>query len=102
MTEDILQQVLVCSDCKKNFRINKSEFEFYKRMGIPLPRKDFECRHQDRMKKRNPRTLWHRSCMCELKNHEHAAKCANEFETSYSSERKEIVYCEECYQKEVY
>ncbi|KKQ04136.1 MAG: hypothetical protein US12_C0004G0008 [Parcubacteria group bacterium GW2011_GWA2_36_24] len=103
VTDDILNQVLVCKDCKKNFRITKSELDFYKRMNLPLPRKDFECRHQDRMKKRNPRKLWHRSCMCELKNHLHGTqKCKNEFETSYSPDRPEIVYCETCYQQEVY
>ncbi len=108
VTEDIMNQVLVCTDCKKNFRITKSEFDFYKRMGIPLPRKDFECRHQDRMKKRNPRTLWHRACMCELTTHAHesnprlgGARCPNEFETSYSPDRTELIYCEPCYQKEV-
>ncbi len=102
VTEGILKEVLVCKDCKKNFRIAKSELDFYKRIGIPLPHKDFECRHQDRMKKRNPRKLWHRSCMCELKNHAHGeAKCSNEFETSYSPDRKETAYCESCYQQEV-
>jgi len=102
VTEEILNEVLVCKDCKKNFRITKAELDFYKRMGLPLPHKDFECRHQDRMKKRNPRKLWHRSCMCELKNHpNHEEKCSNEFETSYSPDRKEIVYCETCYQQEV-
>ncbi|KKQ21301.1 MAG: hypothetical protein US33_C0005G0011 [Parcubacteria group bacterium GW2011_GWC1_36_9] len=102
VSEDILNQVLVCKDCKKNFRITKGELDFYKRMNIPLPRKDFECRHQDRMRKRNPRKLWHRSCMCELKNHIHnTEKCENEFETSYSPDRPEMVYCEQCYQQEV-
>ena len=102
VTDDILNEVLVCKDCKKNFRITKSELDFYKRMNLPLPHKDFECRHQDRMSKRNPRKLWHRSCMCELKTHQHGTqKCANEFETSYSPDRKEIVYCETCYQQEV-
>ena len=52
VTEDILQEILVCKDCKKNFRITKSELDFYRRMNIPLPHKDFECRHQDKMKKR--------------------------------------------------
>ncbi len=103
VTENILNEILVCKDCKKNFRITKSELDFYKRMNIPLPHKDFECRHQDRMKKRNPRKLWHRSCMCEVKNHQHGTeKCENEFETSYSPDRPEIVYCETCYQQEVY
>ncbi|MDP9249674.1 MAG: hypothetical protein M3M85_04180 [bacterium] len=102
VTEEILNQVMVCEDCKKNFRMTKGEFDFYKRMNIPLPHKDFECRHQDRMKKRNPRALWHRPCMCELKNHPHGAqKCGEEFETSYSPERTETIYCETCYQQEV-
>lgn len=103
VTDEILKEVLVCKDCKKNFRITKGELDFYKRMNLPLPHKDFECRHQDRMKKRNPRKLWHRSCMCELKNHpSHSSqKCENEFETSYSPERTEKIYCESCYQNEV-
>ena len=100
--EEILNEVLVCENCQKNFRITRAEFDFYKRMNLPLPRKDFECRHQDRMKKRNPRRLWPRSCMCELKNHQHGAeRCPNEFETSYSPDRPEAVYCETCYQQEV-
>ncbi|MES3032068.1 MAG: hypothetical protein V4699_02370 [Patescibacteria group bacterium] len=100
--DDILQEILVCSDCKKNFRITRAELDFYKRMNLPLPHKDFECRHQDRMKKRNPRKLWHRSCMCELEKHIHGTnKCENEFETSYSPDRPETVYCETCYQQEV-
>ena len=28
--------------------------------------------------------------------------CDNEFETSYAPERPEIIYCESCYNKEVY
>jgi hypothetical protein len=50
---------------------------------------------------RNPIKLWHRDCMCDLGNHGHEGKCQNEFETSYSPERPEIVYCEKCYQNEV-
>ena len=45
--------------------------------------------------------LWRRSCMCIMKSHEHQEKCNNEFETSYSPDRPEIIYCEGCYQKEV-
>ncbi|MFA6585942.1 MAG: hypothetical protein WCS86_02150 [Candidatus Paceibacterota bacterium] len=94
VSEDILKEILVCENCKKNFIITKSEFDFYKRMSIPLPHKDFECRHKERMLKRNPRKLWHRKCMKE--------GCSNEFETSYAPDRPEIVYCEKCYQQEVY
>ena len=101
LTEEILKEVLVCHDCKRNFRVIRAEYDFYKRMNLPLPHKDFECRHQDRMKKRNPRKLWPRSCMCKIERHGHAGTCPNEFETSYSPERPEIVYCESCYQNEV-
>ena len=103
VSDKILEEILICEKCNKNFRITKAELDFYKRMNLPLPHKDFECRHQDRMKKRNPRQLWHRSCMCGLKNHIHGIKkCENEFETCYSPDRPEVVYCETCYQQEVY
>jgi len=29
-------------------------------------------------------------------------ECPNEFETSYAPDRPEIIYCESCYNKEVY
>lgn len=94
VTEDILKEILACTDCKKNFRITQAELNFYKRMNLPIPHKDFECRNKDRMQRKNPRKLWHRKCMKD--------GCKNEFETAYSPERKEIIYCETCYQQEVY
>ena len=34
--------------------------------------------------------------------HAHGTEpCPNEFETTYSPDRPEIVYCEQCYQQEV-
>lgn len=92
--DEILNEVFACEECDRNFRITKLELDFYKRMSLPLPHKDFECRHKARMSKRNPRALWHRSCMKE--------GCENEFETSYSPDRPEKIYCETCYQQEVY
>lgn len=109
VSDTIINEVLVCEECGRNFRITKAELVFYRKMHLPLPRKDFECRHQTRMAKRTPRKLWHRACQCNTgkayKNttaHFHAEKpCPNEFETSYAPERKEIVYCEKCYLAEV-
>ena len=92
--EKILDEILICEDCNKNFKIVEAELSFYKRMHLPLPHKDFECRHKDRMQKRNEMKLYHRKCM---KN-----GCENEFETTYAPERSEIIYCENCYQQEVY
>ena len=97
----ILQEILVCESCNKNFRLTQAELDFYRKMHLPIPRKDFECRHQARIAKRNGRKLWHRSCMCTQGNHDHAGICQQEFETTYAPNRPEIIYCEPCYQREV-
>ncbi len=102
ITDAILDEVLACVDCKRNYKIAKNELAFYRKMEIPLPRRCFWCRHNSRLKRRNPMKLWHRQCMCEKGSHGHAGRCQNEFETSYAPERPEIIYCKDCYNKEVY
>ena len=90
-----------CSDqCTTAFKIIPQELEFYKKLNLPLPRLCPNCRHYERLAKRNPLRLWHRQCMCDKSNHQHEGKCEVEFETSYSPDRPEIVYCEKCYQQE--
>ncbi len=104
----------VCNEqCTKAFKIIKEELQFYKKMNLPLPRICPNCRHYQRLKQRNPLTLWHRTCQCggihsensvyqNTANHAHGANhCGNEFETTYAPDRPEIVYCEQCYQAEV-
>ena len=91
---DVNKEVFVCTECNKNYRIIVSELSFYQRMEIPIPRNCPECRHINRLKNRGPNKLWHRKCMNK--------DCKNEFETSYAPERPEIIYCEQCYNKEVY
>jgi len=88
--------------CTEAFRIRLDEFNFLRRNNIALPRLCPNCRHFQRLKKRNPLKLWHRQCMCDRSSHEHEGVCTNEFETSYAPDRPEIVYCEKCYQREVY
>ena len=109
VTEDIIGKVIECEhkgtcneQCTEAFKIIPQELQFYQRMNLPLPHLCPNCRHYQRLKQRNPLKLWHRSCMCDKTNHEHKGKCQTEFETSYAPERPEIVYCERCYQQEVY
>lgn len=107
--ETILAEVIECThngeceghQCATTFRIVPQELEFYKRMNLPLPKYCPNCRHYMRLRSRNPMKLWHRSCMCESSGHDHEGVCTQEFETAYAPERKEIVYCESCYQKEI-
>ncbi len=107
--DDILSEVIACEhagkcneQCTEAFKVTENELGFYRKMKIPLPTLCHNCRHYRRLAKRNPMKLWHRSCMCEKAGHNHTGRCPNEFETSYAPERPEIVYCESCYQKEVY
>lgn len=101
--DSILEEVLKCVLCERNYKIVQNELIFYRKMKIPIPRKCFYCRYQARLAKGRPLKLWHRPCMCNQDNHSHSAgKCEVEFETSYAPERPEIVYCEHCYQQEVY
>ena len=102
VSDDILNEILSCIECKRNYKIVKNELIFYKKMKIPIPRRCFYCRHTNRVKLRNPFKLWHKQCMCEKGSHEHKGRCIEEFETSYAPERSEIVYCERCYQQEIY
>jgi len=80
--------------CTKVYRIILEELQFYKQKGLPLPRYCPNCRHYRRLKYRNPMKLYSRSCMNK--------ECNNTFQTTYEPERPEIVYCEKCYQGEVY
>jgi hypothetical protein len=90
--DDVLNWAIVCPVTGRPFRVIKQELEFYRRQKIPFPRLHPDERYEARLKLRNPRRLWTRPCM----------KCGKEMQTTYSPERTEKIYCEECYLKEVY
>jgi len=93
---------LLWSSCTTAFRVVPQELQFYRRLNLPLPRLCPNCRHYARLKQRNPLKLWKRGCQCVSANHRHEqGHCPETFETSYAPDRKEIIYCEQCYQAEV-
>ncbi|MES3031949.1 MAG: hypothetical protein V4699_01755 [Patescibacteria group bacterium] len=108
--DDIVSKVIACGhsgeckdQCTEAFKIIPEEFKFYKRMNLPLPRLCPNCRHYERINQRNPLKLWKRACMCDKSSHFHGDdKCVVEFKTSYAPDRPEIIYCEKCYQQEIY
>jgi len=96
--DDILNQVIACEhagkcneQCMGAFKIIPSELAFYRAMNLALPRLCSNCRHYARLAQRTPFKLWDRQC----------AKCGKDIKTSYSPDRPEIIYCEQCYNSEV-
>lgn len=116
IADTITKEVIGCIACGKPYRIIPMEFDFFRRMVLPIPRKCPECRFQERFQFVNPPKLWPGGCMCHgaqganskeqiaypnSVQHFHGdAHCPNEFQTSYAPGRTEIVYCEACYQNE--
>ena len=88
--DSILKEVLVDEKTNQNFRITAGELSFHRQMGIPLPRRSFETRHQDRMSKRNPRNIWKRK-----------TNDGKEVWTTYAPDRPETILSEEEYQQRI-
>ncbi len=89
--DDILNQVVSCGNCGKAYKIIATELQFLRQMKLPLPRLCVECRFQARNKFINSPFFYNRNC----------AKCQTAIRTTYAPDRKEIVYCESCYNSEV-
>lgn len=90
--QSITKQILACEECGKNYKIIAKELELLQKIGLPIPRKCFECRHNERSRFRKTRHLSERQCH----------KCSSPIQTTYSPDRPEKVYCEKCYMEEVY
>jgi hypothetical protein len=89
--DSILNEILACTSCGRNYRLIKPELEFYRHALVPVPRKCFNCRHTERLARRGPFKLFSRIC----------AKCGKEIRTNYPPDSPYTVYCEVCYQQEV-
>lgn len=119
-SDSVVNEVIEClhkgecnEGCATAFRVISEELQFYRNFNLPLPQLCPNCRYYQMVQRTNPFSLWHRKCQCAGERsdndiyqntvpHLHKDKhCPNEFETSYSPERKEIIYCEKCYQSEV-
>jgi formylmethanofuran dehydrogenase subunit E len=87
-----LEKAILCEISWKPFRLVKAELEFYRTHHLPVPHRHYNVRHIERLKERPWRILYLRTC----------DKCATEMLTVYPKEYAGKVYCESCYQKEIY
>ncbi len=90
--DDILNWAVTCEVTARPFKITPQELRFYREQNLPVPHRCPDQRHLDRFALRNPRKFFDRTC----------GKCKKAIRTTYQPSRSEIVYCEECYVKEVY
>jgi hypothetical protein len=92
-TEDtICKKILTCEQTGKFYKLIPQELRFYRDNDLPIPTISPEARRTNRMGTRTPRQLFNRTC----------TNCAKAITTTYSPDRPEKVYCEECYLAEVY
>ncbi len=85
----ICEKVLCCAETGKKFRLQKSEFQFYQKLGIPVPATHWECRHLARLRARNPREFHVRRC----------AACSQELLSTVPEARNSQVLCEVDFQR---
>jgi len=89
---NILGEVISCISCDRKYKIISMEYDLLRKMNLPLLRECPKCREAKRFGRLNMPKLYNRNC----------AKCNVEVRTPYALDRPEIIYCEDCYQKEVY
>ncbi len=101
VSDSILNEIIGCPNngkqeylCATAYRIIPEELRFYRQKNLSLPRYCPNCRHHQRLEYRNLFKLFTRSCMNK--------GCSNVFKTTYNPNQPEVIYCESCYQKEVY
>lgn len=89
--ESVLNENIGCKDCGKAFKVVVNELGLMQKLQLPLPHSCPACRQTARFKRTNSPELYDRHC----------AKCSKDIKTSYSPDRPEVVYCEQCYQQEI-
>ena len=114
VSDDIIKEIIECEKCKNPYRIVENEITFLRKENLPLPHICHDCRYERLISDRLKTPLYERECMCNGKSdmtgkynntvaHIHGDEpCGEEFKTGYAPDGQEIVYCEKCYQQEVY
>jgi hypothetical protein len=92
VSDDILKWAIKCETTDRPFILLKPEVEFYRKYALPIPHKHPDQRYRERMTLRHPRELHKRTC----------SSCGKEMISVYPVEDTRKIYCEACYQKEIY
>lgn len=90
--DSILNEVIKCSTCERGYRIIPMELKFLRERNLPLPRQCPFCRIEEKFNQwvKNLRLIGR---VCD--------KCGKNFQTKYTPEEAPMVYCKDCYKKDV-
>jgi hypothetical protein len=87
--DSISSHILVCERSKRPYKIMPVELAYYRRQRIAPPFLAPLERHYDREALRNPRVINNRPC----------DKCGTNMLSNFDPHCPEIVYCEDCFQR---
>ena len=91
--DDILNKIIFDKTSNKKFRYTKAELDFHRKHKIALPTKHFTVRLKEKRDKFGSIVLEFFERIC--------PKCGKKFQAVYKPEDPRIVYCEQCYLKEI-
>ena len=91
--DDILNEAIKCEICPRGYRITPQELQFLRQHNFPLPRRCPFCRIEEKVK----RWVWQTTLV-----ERNCDKCGKAFRTNYRKEDADVVYCKECYLKEIF
>lgn len=92
VSDNICKEVIGCVSCGKGFKITKGEVGLYKKLTLTLPENCPKCREKRRFSLVNMPHI--RDTQCD--------KCDLKIQTMHPEGKKRVIYCEKCYQQEVY
>ena len=90
--DTITKEVIGCASCRRGFRIVAQELQFLRKHKLPLPRRCPFCRIWDKVDRWVGNMHLH-DRICD--------KCGKAFRTHYDKEHAPVIYCKECYIKEI-
>jgi hypothetical protein len=92
VNNSILKEAIECMSCNRVYNIAKGELDLLRKLNLPLPHECPKCRENKRFERMTLPKLYDRKC----------DKCDIKVRSPYKLDRPEIIYCEKCYQQEVY
>jgi hypothetical protein len=92
LDETIGSAAIVCEITGRPFRFTAHELQFYQDQRLPLPRRHPDQRHLERFCYKAPYRLWQRRC----------GRCDAELLCNYPPAHPAVLYCEDCYNAEMF